>query len=343
MKQLIKILLFIILISNVCFISNTFGQKYVRNKMYELSDTAALMFVDQMPEFHGYKGRNSYEQARNFIDDNLNWPTKDHLNGKVFIDFVVELDGSLSHFRVLSGFNSLYDAEALRVVKLFPKWEPGRLEGIKVRVLQSFPVNFLSKKDKELLYKSKSELERVNQKDYSENSVDIANNNQKVIVNNNYFASLKKPGDLTFLDYDVIVPDLIRYGQSSKFYDRVDLPYLFYLDNSAINVLLKINPRYLKEKGIDTTDYTPGLFIRAYPDIVYNGHNIKEFFNDKWALHLAQLSLDDVFLSGLEPDIYVRFNNTAIFTILGPTWSSTYKAFLMNGKVSIWKLEETIE
>jgi hypothetical protein len=322
---------------------STFSQERVRDKSYNLKDTAALMIVDQMPEFHGYKGRNSYERTRNFIDANLRWPTKDHLNGDVFIAFVVELDGSLSHFRLLRGFNSLYDNEALRVIKLFPKWKPGSLEGIKVRVFQDFLVRFSSKKEKELLYKSKSERERVNQKDYSENSLDIDKVNQKEIVNYNYFASHKKPGELTFLDYDVIVPDIIRYGQGSQFYDRIDHSFLFYLDKSSINVFLKINPRYLYEKSIDTINYTPGLFIRTYPETDFKGPNIKEFFNDKWTLHLALLKLDGGVLSGLEPEIYVKFNNTAIFTLRGPTWSSTYKAFLMNGKVSIWELEETIE
>jgi protein TonB len=64
------------------------------------------------------------------------------VQGKVFVTFVVEIDGSISNVRVLRGIGSGCDDEAVRVVKSMPKWIPGKQRGVPVRVQFNLPINF---------------------------------------------------------------------------------------------------------------------------------------------------------------------------------------------------------
>jgi protein TonB len=60
----------------------------------------------------------------------------------VFVNFVVEPDGSVSNVTVLRGIGGGCDEEAMRVVKNMPKWKPGKQRGKAVRVQYMLPVNF---------------------------------------------------------------------------------------------------------------------------------------------------------------------------------------------------------
>ncbi|MDD5569988.1 MAG: energy transducer TonB [Bacteroidales bacterium] len=98
----------------------------------------------EMPEFKGG------EEARfKFILDNIKYP-KDAkemgIEGKVFISFIVEKDGSLSNFKILRGIGGGCDEEALRVAKLMPKWIPGKQKGYAVRVILNMPIQFTLEK-----------------------------------------------------------------------------------------------------------------------------------------------------------------------------------------------------
>ena len=80
-----------------------------------------------------------------FIQSNVTYPesAKDKgIEGKVFVQFVVEKDGSLSNIEVVRGINEDLDAEAVRVVKAMPKWTPGMNEGKPVRVHFTLPFLF---------------------------------------------------------------------------------------------------------------------------------------------------------------------------------------------------------
>jgi TonB family protein len=65
-----------------------------------------------------------------------------NVEGKVFVSFVVEPDGTLTDVSVLKGVHPALDAEALRVVKLSPKWIPGKNNGVAVRQRQVLPISF---------------------------------------------------------------------------------------------------------------------------------------------------------------------------------------------------------
>lgn len=64
------------------------------------------------------------------------------IEGKVFIQFVVEKDGTLSDVKAVKGISEECDLEAIRVIKSYPKWNPGKQRGIPVRVRMILPIYF---------------------------------------------------------------------------------------------------------------------------------------------------------------------------------------------------------
>ena len=97
--------------------------------------------VEQMPQFP-----NGEEAMMQYIAEQVKYPAeakKADAQGRVFVGFIVEPDGSLSDFKVLRGIGHGCDEEALRVVKSMPKWKPGMQRGKAVRVQYLVPVNFM--------------------------------------------------------------------------------------------------------------------------------------------------------------------------------------------------------
>lgn len=76
-----------------------------------------------------------------FLQKNMRYPNTD-VQGRVVLSFVVERDGSLTDIKVIKGIDSQLDAEALRVLKIAPKWKPGLQSGKPVRVQYTIPINF---------------------------------------------------------------------------------------------------------------------------------------------------------------------------------------------------------
>ena len=98
------------------------------------------MIVEQMPEFPG--GDKSLFQ---FIADNTKYPAdakEKGIKGRVFVNFIVEPDGSVSDIRVLRGIGGGCDEEAVRIVESMPKFKPGMQNGEAVRVSYTVPVIF---------------------------------------------------------------------------------------------------------------------------------------------------------------------------------------------------------
>ena len=94
-----------------------------------------------MPEFPG-----GMDELARFLSANLKYPASvyhNELEGKVFVSFVVERDGAVTHATVEKGMGSDYDEEALRVIGLMPKWKPGKQNGKAVSVKFTLPVIFV--------------------------------------------------------------------------------------------------------------------------------------------------------------------------------------------------------
>lgn len=105
-----------------------------------MSEEKIYTQVDEMPEFPG-----GPIALRNYLSNGTKYPEKataSKIQGKVFVYFVVDKDGSISDTRIMRGVHPLLDAEALRVVAMMPKWKVGRLKGKPVKVTYTLPINF---------------------------------------------------------------------------------------------------------------------------------------------------------------------------------------------------------
>jgi periplasmic protein TonB len=99
-----------------------------------------FLSVEQNPEFAG--GMNALLK---FLQKNLRYPTpavNANVMGKVYMQFVVGQDGNISKVDVIKGIGFGCDEEAQRVVKLMPKWSPGRQSGRAVSVKFTLPISF---------------------------------------------------------------------------------------------------------------------------------------------------------------------------------------------------------
>ena len=64
------------------------------------------------------------------------------IEGTVWVEFVVEKDGSLSHIKVLRGVHPALDSEAVSMVRQMPAWIPGKQRGEIVRQHILMPIDF---------------------------------------------------------------------------------------------------------------------------------------------------------------------------------------------------------
>ena len=106
----------------------------------EVVEQEVFTIVEQMPSFPG-GDQKMYE----YLSKNIKYPQiarESGIQGRVFVNFVVEPDGSVSNVMVLRGIGGGCDEEAMRVVKGMPKWTPGKQRGKAVRVSYTLPVVF---------------------------------------------------------------------------------------------------------------------------------------------------------------------------------------------------------
>ena len=100
----------------------------------------ALPMVEEMPEYPG-----GMEAMMKFVAENLKYPQqmqKEKVEGRVLLSFVVEKDGSVTNIEEVKSPHPVLTEEAIRVVKLMPKWKPGKQDGKEVRVQFNLPITF---------------------------------------------------------------------------------------------------------------------------------------------------------------------------------------------------------
>ena len=96
--------------------------------------------VEQMPQFPGGDAA-----LMKFLSSHINYPpmaAENNVQGKVILQFVVEKDGKVGEVKLARSVDKDLDKEAIRVVKLLPKFTPGRQNGQPVRVWYTLPVQF---------------------------------------------------------------------------------------------------------------------------------------------------------------------------------------------------------
>ena len=104
------------------------------------------VFLDPAEPVPSYPG--GVEAMKKFITDNLRYPQGEkNREGRVVVSFVVERNGALTDLEILRPLSPAFDAEALRVVKAMPRWNPGRqyMNGyglVPVRARYNVPITF---------------------------------------------------------------------------------------------------------------------------------------------------------------------------------------------------------
>ena len=94
--------------------------------------------VEKMPSFPG-----GSEALKEYLKKNTRYPNPDAcIQGRVVVVFVVDEKGNLSDVKVARSVESSLDAEAVRVVKSMPRWNPGIEKGKAVKVRYTLPVTF---------------------------------------------------------------------------------------------------------------------------------------------------------------------------------------------------------
>ena len=111
-------------------------------------DVEIFGMVEEMPSFPGGEVK-----LVEYIAKNLNYPQEaieKGIEGRVFVGFIIDVDGSVTDVKLLRGIGGGCDEEAIRVIKSLPKWRPAEQNGVFSRVSYQIPVNFkLDDKTKE--------------------------------------------------------------------------------------------------------------------------------------------------------------------------------------------------
>lgn len=103
--------------------------------------------VEQMPRFPGGEAA-----LMKYLMTNVQYPenaAKNDIQGRVVVQFVVDENGEVGQVKVVRSIDEELDAEAIRVVKTLPKFEPGRQDGKAVSVWYTVPISFKLKGDSE--------------------------------------------------------------------------------------------------------------------------------------------------------------------------------------------------
>lgn len=113
---------------------------YVEEEVME-EEAIPFQLVEEKPSFQG----GDANHFSKWVNSRLVYPEiakENGVQGRVTLQFTVEKDGSVTKVRVLRGVDPSLDKEAVRVVSMSPKWEPGKQRDRAVPVAYTFPVIF---------------------------------------------------------------------------------------------------------------------------------------------------------------------------------------------------------
>lgn len=120
-----------------------FSQSSAKN-LFSCNEDSILVIADKMPEFPG-----GDIALRKFIATNIHYPAApvEEVNiGKTYVKFCINKEGTVERIKVVRSIHPKFDREAIRVVKSFPKWIPGKKNGKQVCVWYTIPINVHWKK-----------------------------------------------------------------------------------------------------------------------------------------------------------------------------------------------------
>ncbi|BDC97941.1 TonB family protein [Persicobacter psychrovividus] len=106
----------------------------------EIIDVAPVVIAEKMPEFPG--GIAAFYR---WVGKSMKYPQqakRQQISGRVFVQFVIDKDGSVKEVQVVKGVGAGCDLEAIRVIKNSPKWHAGKNRGRPVKVRMILPITF---------------------------------------------------------------------------------------------------------------------------------------------------------------------------------------------------------
>ena len=109
-------------------------------KSNEVEELVYCYVMEQMPRYPGGE-----TELLNFVYKNLRYPesaVKNKIQVKVIVRFVVTESGEVDKIQVVRSLQAECDKEAIRVIKLFPKFIPGKQNGKNTKVWYTLPVTF---------------------------------------------------------------------------------------------------------------------------------------------------------------------------------------------------------
>ena len=109
-------------------------------KSNEVEELVYCYVMEQMPQYPGGES-----ELLNFVYKNLRYPesaVKNKIQGKVIVRFVVNETGEVDKIQVVRSLQAECDKEAIRVIKLLPKFIPGKQNGKNTKVLYTLPITF---------------------------------------------------------------------------------------------------------------------------------------------------------------------------------------------------------
>ncbi|WP_420318819.1 energy transducer TonB [Ekhidna sp.] len=105
----------------------------------EIEEIFVIVEQEPLPE-------GGLEAFYSYLAKELKYPSQAMrlgIMGSVFVQFVIEKDGSITQVQVVKGIGAGCDEEAIRVIQNAPKWIPGKQRGVPVRVKKIIPVKFI--------------------------------------------------------------------------------------------------------------------------------------------------------------------------------------------------------
>jgi TonB family protein len=118
------------------------GVSAIYDSIYQSDDIFTI--VEEMPDYNG-----GLKEMNSFINQNMRYPSlplEIHLEGTVYIGFIIDENGMLSNVSLMRGVESSMNEEALRIVKSMPAWNPGKQRGMLVKLQHYMPIRFKIKK-----------------------------------------------------------------------------------------------------------------------------------------------------------------------------------------------------
>ena len=120
----------------------------------EIEESMIFKVVEDMPHFPGCENADlprrevtkcANKKMMQYIKDNIQYPKEakeSGVEGRVILQFVIGIDGSISNIKVLRNVEKGCGEEAVRIVESMPKFIPGKQRGKAVRVQYTLPISF---------------------------------------------------------------------------------------------------------------------------------------------------------------------------------------------------------